>query len=513
MSQDKILSQQINNRLILKNTLYLYFRMFLIMAINLYTVRAILDELGVTDYGIYNAVGGVVGMFSFINGTLTTSAQRYFSTYLAKSNTDTVRNCFFLNSVVTFAFAGLILIVLETLGLWFLNSKMTIPEEKLFAANVVYQFSIFTVILNIIKIPYDALIIAKERMKAFAMIGIIDAFLKLSVALILTIVIFDRLIAYGALMLIVYAIIAVIYIGYCIKQFQESKLKKYWNKLEFKELMAFSSWHFFGSISAVIRSHGINLLLNVFFAPAINAARGIAFQVNTAVSQFSTNFSTASRPQIYKSYAAKDYEGMSTLVMRTCTLCFFLYSIIVFPLIANVDFILGLWLKNVPEYATLFTQLVLLTGLIECANTPLMAAALCNTDIKKYTILVSFFTMLNLPLSYIVLKLGGNPQSTMIISACIALVTLIVRAKLIAEKTPIIAKEFYRIVARVSVVSAIILGILLYMSLIIKSNWWMLVASTSLSIFLIVFLYAYFVFTKADRITMINIIHNKLHRK
>lgn len=502
----------VNNRTIFKNTLYLYFRMFLIMAISLYTVRVILDILGVTDYGIYYAVGGVVGLFSFINGTLTTSAQRYLSTSLVKDDLKTVQNCFALNSAVAFSLAFIVLIVLETVGLWFLNSQMTIPNDRIFAANIVFQFSIITVFLNIIRIPYDAMIIAKERMKAFAMIGIIDAVLKLCVALVLMIVTLDKLILYAFLMMVVYAIIGTIYIVYCVKQFPESKLRRYWNRTEFKEILEFSGWHFFGTISSVIRSHGINLLLNVFFSPAVNAARGIAAQVSAAVSQFSTNFSTAARPQIYKSYAANDYEGMNSLVMRTCALCYLLYAMIVIPLIVNAEFVLGLWLREVPENAVLFTQIVLINGLIECANTPLMAAALCNTDIKKYTLWVSFLTMLNLPISYIVLKLGGSPQSTMYVAAGISLVALFVRAKLISEKTPISAKQFYHIVFRVAAVDLVIFGLLDlmvdYMSIPIVK----LLVSTISAVMLLLVLFSFFVFSKKDRQAVCLLLSAKLKR-
>lgn len=510
MSQE-ILNNKINNRLILKNTLYLYLRMFLIMAINLYTVRAILNILGVIDYGIYNAVGGVVAMFSFLNSTLTTSAQRYFSTFLVRSSIEKVRDWFSLNCVVTFFFAITILIVLETVGLWFLNTKMTIPDDRIVAANIVFQFSVFTVLLNVVKIPYDALIIAKERMKAFAIIGIIDAFLKLSVAFILFFVNFDRLIAYGALMMIVYAIIALVYIFYCIKNFQESKWKFYWNKHEIKELLIFSGWHFWGSISSVVRSHGINLLLNVFFSPVVNAARGIAYQINTAVSQFSVNFSTASRPQIYKSYAAGDYKGMNQLVMRSCILCFFLNSVIVLPLIINTDFVLEIWLKDVPEYSVLFTKLVLVTGLIECANTPLMTAALCTTNIKKYTIVVSFFTMLNLPISYIVLKMGGAPQSTMVVTAVLSLVALFVRAKLISENVPISVRQFYLIVLKVLFVNLISWIISSYFVVLFESRLIQLIVTSFVSIILISVLFSVFVISRSDIKVLLVIVKNKFN--
>lgn len=484
--------------------------MFLIMGINLYTVRVILDAMGVIDYGIYNAVGGVVAMFSFISGTLTTSAQRYFSTYLAQENSQIVQNWFSLNSVVTWCFALFIFFLLETAGLWFLNNEMTIPEGRISAANIVYQLSIVTILLNVIKIPYDALIIAKERMKAFAMVGVIDAILKLAVAAILVQLSFDKLISYGILMLGVYIIIAVCYILYCVRNFPESKFRKYWNQVEFKELMFFSGWHFFGTVSSVIRSHGINLLLNVFFNPAVNAARAIAYQVNTAVSQFSTNFSIASRPQIYKSYAGKDYEGMNKLVMRSCVLCFFLYSIMVFPIIVNAELILSLWLKDVPDYSVMFTQIVLLIGLIECANTPLMASALCTTDIKKYTICVSVLTMLNLPISYAVLKLGGGPETTMYVTAILAFINLFVRTDLISRKVPISKILFYRLFFRVLLVSLIVLSILFYIKNLIISSIVMLFVSICISTLLIIVGFSLFVITRSDFKLFLNIVRVKV---
>lgn len=508
----KILNNKINNRLILKNTLYLYLRMFLIMAINLYTVRAILNILGVIDYGIYNAVGGVVAMFSFLNSTLTTSAQRYFSTFLVKSNIEKVRDWFSLNCAVTFFFAIAIFIILETAGLWFLNTKMTIPSDRSMAANIVFQFSVFTVLLNIVKIPYDALIIAKERMKAFAIIGIVDALLKFSVAFVLFyfFVDFDKLIVYGALMMFVYAIIALIYIFYCINNFHESKWKLYWNKYEIRELLVFSGWHFWGSVSSVIRSHGINLLLNVFFSPVVNAARGIAYQINTAVSQFSVNFSTASRPQIYKSYAAGDYEGMNQLVMRSCILCFFLNSVIVVPLIINTAFVLEVWLSNVPDYSVIFTKIVLVTGLIECANTPLMTAALCTTDIKKYTVIVSFFTMLNLPISYVVLRMGGTPQSTMIVTAVLSLIALFVRAKLISEKVPISYKQFYLIVLKVLIVNFISFTIASRFEVFFNTKLSQLIVTSFVSVTIITVLFSVFVISRSDIKVLLVIMKNKL---
>lgn len=279
-----------NNKRIAKNTLFLYVRMLLIMGVNLYTVRAVLNLLGVVDYGIYNVVGGVVTLFSFISGTLTTSSQRYFSIELARENIKALQKIFCLN-VTVFAIIILgIIILAETVGLWFVNVQMTIPENRLLAANIVYQFSILAFGFQMFSIPYNALIVAHEKMGAFAYIGIIEVILKLVVVFTLTITGSDKLILYGILMSLMALLITNIYRVYCRTHFVESKFFFYWNRTEATELMSFSGWHFLGTMAVVVRGQGINLLINLFFNPAINAARAIAFQIDAAVGQLSNNF-------------------------------------------------------------------------------------------------------------------------------------------------------------------------------------------------------------------------------
>ena len=315
-----------NNKRIAKNTFFLYLRLIVVMAIGLYTVRAILDLLGVVDYGIYNVVGGVVGMFQFLNGTLATSSQRYFSIEIAKRDKSRLNQWFCLNITTFSVFIILFLVLAETIGLWFVNTQMTIPPERIVAANVVYQLSIISFCVSFYNVPYTALIIAHERMSAFAYISIIEALLKLGIVFVLSIIPWDRLIVYGVLMFLASCGITSSYIIYNHRHFHESKYRPYWNKREFKELVGFSGWHFLGTFSVVIRSQGINILLNLFFNPAINAARAVAFQIYHAISQLSNNFFVAVKPQIYKYYATNELHSLYKLIIRSTAFCSLLVS-------------------------------------------------------------------------------------------------------------------------------------------------------------------------------------------
>lgn len=454
------MSSSASYRRIAKNTLFLYLRMIVVMGVSLYTVRAILHQLGVVDYGIYNVVGGVVNMFSFLSGTLSTSSQRYFSIELAKGDKERLNQWFCLNITSFSIFIILFLIAAETVGLWFVNTQMTIPAERLFAANVVYQFSIISFCVHFINIPYNALIIAHERMSAFAYISIIDAVLKLAIVYFLSISTWDKLVVYGFLMFLLSCSITSAYIIYCLRRFKESKYHPYWNTSEIKELLGFSGWHFLGTFAVVTRSQAINILLNLFFNPAINAARAIAFQVYKAVNQLSSNFFVAVRPQIFKSYATGDNEELYKLIMRSTTMCSFLVSILVYPILANTAYILGLWLKEVPDYAVIFTQLVLINGLIDATNGPTIAPAFATGKIRNYQLVVSFLIFLNLPISYIALKLGCEPTVTMKVSISLSLVTAIVRAYLLRSMIGLPFGKYLILFFRIVVVSLFIWGVI-----------------------------------------------------
>lgn len=450
-------SSSVNNKRIAKNTLYLYLRMLFVMAIGLYTVRAILDILGVVDYGIYNVVGGVVTMFAFMNRTLSTSSQRYFSIELARGDKDRLSKWFCLN-ITTFMMIGLVIaFFLETVGLWFLNTQMTIPDERMTAANVVYQLSIISFLFHIVSVPYLALIIAHEKMNVFAYVGIIEALGRLVIVFILMMLTYDKLIIYGILILLLSVGVSIAYMLYCWKNYPESKYQWYWNTAETKELLGFSGWHFLGTFSMSCRSQGINILLNMFFNPAVNAARAIAFQVNSHIMQLESNFFTAIKPQIYKSYAKEDFEGLFTLVMRATIISTFLISIIAFPVLSGTSYILGLWLKVVPDYAVVFTQLVLLNGLVDSLNLPMTAAALATGKIRKYELWLATTTLLNIPISYVVLKLGAPPYAAMLVSILISSVCVIIRAFLLKGMIQFPVRPYFTMALKVLAVTVAML--------------------------------------------------------
>lgn len=433
MQHNEMAKSSVNNRRIAKNTLYLYIRMLLVMAISLYTVRAILDILGVVDYGIYNVVGGVVTMFAFMNRTLSTSSQRYFSVALAKNDHEDLKRVFSLNLTV-FSLLGIIVVfLLETVGLWFVNNKMTIPAERMGAANVVYQLSILAMVFHIFVIPYMALVIAYEKMNVFAIIGVVEAVGKLGIVFLLTVIAFDKLINYGVLVLLLAVGTSLWYIIYCLKHYPESHFRWYWNKKEALELLGFSGWHFLGTFSTSCRSQGINILLNMFFNPAVNAARAIAFQVSTHIMQLHTNFFTAIKPQIYKTYAKQEFDELFKLMMRSSIISAFLVSVIAFPILCGTSYILGLWLKEVPDYAVLFTQLALINGIIDSSDGPLIAASLATGKIRKYMLTVSLIILANVPISYVALRLGCEPTVTMEISIAVSCVSVIIRAYLLKQ--------------------------------------------------------------------------------
>lgn len=479
------------------------------MGVGLYTVRAILDLLGVVDYGIYNVVGGVVSMFAFLNGTLSTSSQRYFSIELAKGNMRRLNQWFCLNITTFSLFIILFVVIAETVGLWFVNSKMNIPEERMFAANVVYQLSIISFCINFFSIPYNALIIAHEKMSAFAYISIVEALLKLGIVYILSIITWDKLIVYGVLMFLTACSITSSYIIYNHLHFKESKYHPYWNKQEIKELISFSGWHFFGTFSVTIRSQGINILINLFFNPAVNAARAVAFQIYHAVAQLSNNFFIAVKPQIYKSYAAHDYEGLYKLILRSSIMTSFLISILIYPILANTQYILSLWLKEVPEYAVVFTQLVLINGLIDSINGPTAAAMLATGKIRNYELLVGGGIILNLPISYIVLKLGGEPTATIVVSIIISTYTTLMRAYLLSKAINLSMKRYIYMFIKLIIASLLIWGCIYLTVYNAAHSLWQLAVYSIAIVPIVITLYLSIVFERNDAQYLMNYIRKK----
>lgn len=419
-----------NNKRIAKNTLLLYFRMLLMMFVTLFTSRVVLDKLGVTDYGIYNVVGGVVAMLGFLNNSMSNAVQRYLSFEIGKNNEAGVNRIF---NVSLFAHAGIavfVFVVMEIVGVWYLNTHMNIPAERMDAANWVLQCSIFTTLFTIVQVPYNAIIISKEQMGIYAYISILEVVLKLLVVYMLAIGNFDKLKLYSVLIMVVTIGIVMIYRCYCTRKYKEAKFKfvKDWNLL--KQIVGFASWNMLGELAWVFTGQGVNIILNSFFGPVVNAARGLAEQVNGAVNRFVANFQTAVNPQLIKNYASDQLGEMKTLLFRSTRFSYYLLLALSLPIILKMDFILHLWLKEVPDYTTGFCQLVLVSSLVSTLSNLLAQVARAYGKIRNYQIIVSIFLFLNFPLSYIVLKFGCSPLSTMFVNIGVNAMLLFVRLRL-----------------------------------------------------------------------------------
>lgn len=416
-----------NNKRIARNTLLLYFRMLFLMIISLYTSRIVLNALGVEDFGIYNVAGGVVAMFSILSGSLSAAISRFITYELGKNNILKLKVIFSSAITIQIGLGIVIVFFAETIGIWFLNTQMNIPIERMVAANWVLQFSIITFIINLISVPYNAVIIAHEKMSAFAYISIFEAIGKLLIAYLITISPIDKLIFYAILMCVVAIAIRLLYGYYCKRHFDECRFHFIWNKQIFQQIFSFAGWNFIGASSAVLRDHGGNIIINLFCGPTVNAARGIAFQVNNAIQGFVSNFMTALNPQITKSYAVKNYTYMMTLIFQGARLSFYMLLLLSLPIIINTHYLLTLWLNTVPEHTVLFVRLVLIFAMSESISGPLITAMLATGNIRNYQIIVGGLQMLNLPISYILLSLGAIPETVLIVAVLISQCCLMAR--------------------------------------------------------------------------------------
>lgn len=408
-----------NNKRIAKNTLMLYVRMLFTMVVSLYTSRVVLQTLGVEDYGIFSVVGGVITMFTFINAAMVSSTQRYLNFELATGNKERLRSVFNMSLQIHALIALLIIILGETIGLWFLMEKLVIPDSRMSAAMWVYQCSIISCAVNIMSAPYNADIIAHEKMSAFAYISILDVSLKLVIVYLLLISPIDKLITYAILTLCVQLLIRYIYSRYCHKHFKESELELRINKPLFKEMSGFAGWSFFGNLASILYTQGLNMMLNIFFGPVVNAARGIAVQVQSAVQQFVSGFQTALNPQITKNYATGNLEQMHSLMFRSARFSFLLLFFLSLPVLLETDFILTLWLKDVPDNAVVFTQIMICISLIYTTANPCVVANQATGKVKVYQMVVGGILLAILPISYIVLKLGAPAYSVFIVHFCV----------------------------------------------------------------------------------------------
>lgn len=438
----EILSQR--RKRLVKNTLMLYLRTFVLMIISLYSVRVVLSALGVEDYGIQNVVAGFVTMFSFVTGSLSVAISRFLSLEIGSGNDVRLRAVFSSSLQIMVLVSAVIFLLVETVGVWFVNEKMVLSPPRLIAAHWVLQFSALTLVVSLLSVPFDALIISYEKMSAFAFISIFSGVLKLIIAFSIIISPIDKLIFYALLLFLQALIIRCCYGIYCARNFKKVKYEHRFDKSLSKEILSLAGWDLWGSASFVIKNYGVNLVLNLFYGPIVNAARGIALQVNTAVTQFSGGFLTALRPQIIKEYAYGNREALWQMVDSGTKFAIFLLLVISMPLMLECEFVLSLWLGSVPEHTVRFVLLFIILSICEGAMIYTQNAALmANGNIKKCQLITGAIQLLNVPLSYLLLWLDFSPESTIILAIVIANICCFIRSFILSSLTGYSTRRFF----------------------------------------------------------------------
>lgn len=432
------------NKRIAINTILLYIRMIFLLGISFYTTRAILEALGVVDLGIYNVVGGVVAMLGFINGSMSSASSRFITFSLGTNNTIDLTNTF--NAIITIhiLFGIVILIIAETIGLWFVLNKLVIPTDRLDSAIWVYQSAVISSIIIILSAPFNADIIAHEKMSAFAYISIFEAIAKLGIVFVLFNTSHDKLIVYAILLVIVQCTIILLYIIYCRKHFFESHFKLIWDVKKVKTIFSYAGWVMSGSFAYICSTQGLNILLNLFFGPAVNAARAIANQLQGAINQFTTNFQTAVKPQITKNYAQGNHTRMHYLIITSSKFGPLLMLMLIVPVITMTEFFLGIWLVDIPKHTISFVRIMLLVGVIGAMKDPTMTAIHATGKIKKTEIAEMVFMLSVLPLAYILLKYFHiSPEVTLCVYLLIELCTQIARVWIVYPSVGLSKKCYF----------------------------------------------------------------------
>lgn len=426
----------------MRNTALLYFRMALMMCINLYTSRVVLQALGVEDYGIFYVVWGLVYILNFVNSSMTASTQRFLTFELGTGNKQRLHEVF-ITSVHIHLIISLFLILLsETGGIWFLTEKMVIPEERQTAAMWCFQLSMITAVAEVMSCPYQSVIIAREKMSAFAYISILDAFLKLAIVGLLLLSGYDRLIVYAILYTTEKLLIRMVYNLYCTRHFEESRYRWFYEKSLFKKMSSFAGWSMLENLAYVLYTQGLNMLLNVFFGPIANAAQAAANQAQNAIGQFSRNFQIAINPQITKSYASEQLKEMHLLIFRGSRLTFCLLLILCLPLMVEAPMVLGIWLKEVPEGTADFLRLLLVVLIVQQVASPLIAAVSATGDIKKFQIITGGLMITVVPAAYLLLLMGGVPWSVFAVYLFIAILAYIATLYIVLPKISLSIKDY-----------------------------------------------------------------------
>mgnify|MGYP002516215897 CR=1 FL=1 len=509
------MSQVNNNKRIAKNTMYLYARMFLVMAISLITVRVLLQTLGVADYGTYNAVAGFVSSLVFISSVLSAASQRFFSFYIGKNDKVRLQKAFAMIILTYLIVIGIIIIVAETVGVWFVLNKMTIPAGRESAVMWVFQMALLTCTFSLISNPFQALIISHEEMNIYASISIIEVILKLGIIFILPLFSMDKLALYAVLHCMVFAGISFAYIIISHRRYKEARFTLNWDKAMFKDIFSYSSWSLFGSLAGMCNTQGVNMLLNVFYGPIANAAYAISAQISAAVNQFSSNFYTAVRPALIKSYASKDFHYMNKLFMLSNKVVFILMLILILPIYVITEPLVKLWLGNVEQYMVEFTRLSLVYTFILCLSNPITTIVQAANKVKYYHGIVDTFTLLSLPVIYFLFRDGVSPIyayiTTIIVFALAHIMRLMVLSKTIDFSIRRYFQKFIIPSSFAIVLSSAFVYPLSYISW--NNNFCEIVISTLIAVMIAVVTSSLCVLNNEERRMILELIKNKIKKK
>lgn len=502
-----------SSKRIAKNTLMLYFRQILIMLVSLYTVRVILNTLGAVDYGIYNVVAGVVTMFSFLSGAMATASQRYFAFEMGRGDEEALKKTFSVTVIVYAILAIIIVLLAETVGLWFINYKLVIPQERIHAARWIYQFSVMTCAVSVMTTPYLSLILSREKMEIYAWMSILEAVMKLLIVYLLNIISYDKLFVYGILLLAVTILNTTVYKIYCRRNFAESRFSFYWNSRTLKEMISFTGWFFFSMFSGTIQAQAVSVLCNIFFGPAVNAAQGIAVKIRSVSDTFANNFSTASRPQIIKNYASYNYRKMFELLYRTCKTTYYLTLIIVVSVIADIDTILRIWLVNVPLHTVNFARLLMIESLVSSVAFAMSSANQATGKVKWYCLTLGSTAIISIPFLYLFLKMGYSPEIIYIVTVLTQVVLTIIRTLFLKNIPGFSFKEVinkvYVPILKVTVPAAVIAWFLKFAS---ETTVFLFLGITVRFIMIIAIIY-FIGFSRSERIFILQIFKSIFRRR
>lgn len=460
-----------NNKRILRNSVLLYFRMLLMLAIGLFTSRVVLKTLGVEDFGLYNVVGGFVSLFTVLRSGVSSATQRFMTFDLGKEDFIELKRTFSACFVVYLIISILILVLAESFGIWFLNNKLTVGVSREHAAYIVFQLSLITLILGMLSTPYNALIIAHEKMGAFAYISIYEAVAKLVVAYLIGNSSWDRLVLYATLLCVIQVSVQFIYVLYCRMNFKESRLSITFDWKKIKQIYSFTGWAMIGGISAIGFTQGLNVLLNIFFSPVVNAARGIAVQIQQVACNFVSSFQTAVNPQIIKSYAKNDLSYMNKLIFASSKFSYVLLLVISLPVMLDTEYILSLWLISVPENTELFFRLIVITSFIDALSNPFMRAVDATGNIRNYQLIVGGILLAIVPCSYVVLKLGAPAYSVFVVHIILCLIAFVVRLFLSQRLVGIPLKKYmYDVIYKLFLITIVSVSVSLYATCLIENE-------------------------------------------